>query len=72
MPPERQRSRAGIFWLILIFTPATLIVAGVVGLFVWQARTGTITPKWRKPAEAAAAVTPTNQSRPDVRSTPTP
>lgn len=61
-------SKAGIAWLVLIATPPTLILGGLVAMFVWQAFHGTITPKWRKPVSLpvtnAAGVSPDRPKSP--------
>ena len=49
-------SRAGIAWLVLIATPPTIILVGVVVMFASHVREGTISPKWRKPAVVAPGV----------------
>lgn len=58
MPESKPRmGKAGVAWLLLIATPPTIILTGLVAVFVWQISKGQVTPKWRKKAPPSAAVT---------------
>lgn len=55
MPERKPRmGKAGWAWLVLIATPPTLILSGLVAMFVWQLSNGQVTPKWRKKVPSAA------------------
>jgi hypothetical protein len=49
--------KSGVAWLLLIATPPTIILTGLVSMFAWQVSNGKVTPKWRKPAPASVVVT---------------
>ncbi len=67
--PRKRMGPTGIAWLVLIATPPTLILVGMVVMFASHISQGTISPKWRKPAVAApaASVAATAATNPPVR-----
>jgi len=71
-----KRGGSGKAWVVLLSIPPLVILAGVVALFVWQARHGEVTPKWRKkPAvtnrtERAAAPDPGRPVQPPAGTQP--
>lgn len=54
---RKRLGPGGWAWLLLIGTPAVVILSGVVAMFVWQVGRGGVTPKWRKPIPSAAHAT---------------
>lgn len=58
LPSRKPRRKVSDFaWMALIATPQLVILGLMVVLFTWQARSGTVTPKWRKPKPGATNVT---------------
>ncbi len=44
----RRLTRTGVVWLILIFLPPALVLAGLIAMFWREASKGAVTPKWKK------------------------
>jgi hypothetical protein len=59
---EPRSQRSGVAWLILIFLPPVLILAGLIAVFIWQGSKGGIQPKWKAPSAAKTNVPPSQQS----------